>query len=68
MFIDTAKPWCRAPAERNVSVNGRRDRLTFRSAGARSFLAIARSINLSSLGDEEGCCEFESFKTWISNR
>src|SRR6266536_3353648 len=42
-----------APAERDVSGNGTRHRLTFRSSGARrNLLEVARSINIRSLRDE----------------
>src|SRR6266511_1073400 len=42
-----------APAERDVSGNGTRHRLTFRSSGARrNLLEVTRSINIRSLRDE----------------
>src|SRR6266498_4414852 len=42
-----------APAERDVSGNGIRHRLTFRSSGARrNLLEVARSINITSLRDQ----------------
>src|SRR6266536_1810030 len=42
-----------APAERDVSGNGTRHRLTFRSSGARrNLLEVARSINITSLRDK----------------
>src|SRR6266498_2590981 len=42
-----------APAERDVSGNGTRHRLTFRSSGARrNLLEVARAINITSLRDE----------------
>jgi hypothetical protein len=44
----------RAPAERNVSGDGTRHRLTFRSSGARrNLLEAACSINITSLRDQE---------------
>jgi hypothetical protein len=54
MFIDTGHRTTSAPAERNVSGNGTREGLLFRSAGARrNLLDLALSINISSLRDEE---------------
>src|SRR6266498_683487 len=53
-FIEpTGYPRTCAPAERNVSGNGTRDRLKFRSSGARrNLLEVACSINISSLRDQ----------------
>jgi hypothetical protein len=57
MFIDpTINLKICAPAERDVSGDGMRHRLTFRSSGAeRSLFEVARSINISSLRDERTC-------------
>jgi hypothetical protein len=53
MFIDpTMNPSSALQEERNVSGNGTRARLMFRSAGARRNPEVARSINITSLPDE----------------
>jgi hypothetical protein len=54
MFIDsTVYATTCAPAERNVYGNGTRERLMFRSSGARrNFLQVTRSINITSLRDD----------------
>jgi hypothetical protein len=55
MSIDTVKRNKGAPAERNVSGNGNARQAPFRSSGARrNLLEPARSIDISSLRDEEG--------------
>jgi len=57
MFIDPAinLKIC-APAERDVSGDGARHRLTFRSSGARRILSqVGRSINVTSLRDDRTC-------------
>ena len=49
MFIEKVVNRVGAPAERNVSVDSTQVRRPFRSAGARSLLEIARSINITRL-------------------
>ena len=54
MFIDpTMNPRPALQRTRDVSGNGTRHRLTFRSSGARrNLLEVARSINIRSLRDQ----------------